>query len=416
MVGIMSSSSTAIAIKKVLVLGGSGRVGGSAVRSLSLLNQNTNTVQSASQQQFELQVAGRSAANWATYCGRLGTNNKLTTDVKFVELDYMRDTEKMDRLIAQHDLIIHTAGPFQGLNTPSVLESAMRQGKMYLDVCDDINLSRVARSKKYTDLAQATGGSAIISVGIWPGGSSLLAQKVIDLAGGLSTVDKVRFSFFTAGSGGAGPTILTATFLILGENVLTYVDNEPVYKRSATDLFSVDFGDKIGIRDVARLNLIECESCHASGVPTVETYFGTAPKFWNSLFVLMARLIPQKILQNRDLMDKFAHFSLPMVRLVDTFVGSMNGIRVDVTTKSGQVHTGLLTHDDLEKAVGDAIAAFAIQMLKGNVPPGVYFPETVPKGNSFREDILALISSDAITYSIQNNSEIMSFGSTSKDA
>ena len=29
-------------------------------------------------------------------------------------------------------------------------------------------------------------------------------------------MDRVRFSFFTAGSGGAGPTILTATFLILG--------------------------------------------------------------------------------------------------------------------------------------------------------------------------------------------------------
>lgn len=38
-------------------------------------------------------------------------------------------------------------------------------------------------------------------------------------------------------------------------------------------------------------------------------------------------------------------------------------------------------------------------MLKGSVPPGVYFPEEVP-GRSFREEILADISVDAITYSI----------------
>ena len=149
----------------------------------------------------------------------------------------------------------------------------------------------------------------------------------------------------------------------------------------------------------------------------METFFGTAPRFWNTLFVWMARLIPQPILQNRDLMTKFALFSLPMVRLIDGFVGSNNGIRVDVTTKSGIIHTGLLTHRDLEKAVGDAIAAFADQLLKietsssstsTGILPGIYFPEEVEeKGvvkpelkGLFREEILTSIAADAITYAI----------------
>ena len=55
-------------------------------------------------------------------------------------------------------------------------------------------------------------------------------------------------------------------------------------------------------------------------------------------------------------------------------------------------------------SVGDAIGAFAAQMLKGSVPPGVYFPEEVP-GRTFREEILADISVDAITYSINIDSE-----------
>ena len=75
-----------------------------------------------------------------------------------------------------------------------------------------------------------------------------------------------------------------------------------------------------------------------------------------------------------------------------------------MTDKNGDVFTGLLTHNDLEKSVGDAIAAFAAQMLVDSVPPGVYFPEEVP-GISFRRSIMSDISSDAITYSIRKNGE-----------
>ena len=130
---------------------------------------------------------------------------------------------------------------------------------------------------------------------------------------------------------GAGPTILSATFLILGEDVLTYQDGQPAYKKSATDSISVQFGPYIGNRNVARLNLIECESCYqylrSLGFPnvTVETFFGTSPPVWNDLFVLMANLIPQRVLKDRQMMDILAQVSLPMVRAVDAFVGSKNG-------------------------------------------------------------------------------------------
>jgi Saccharopine dehydrogenase NADP binding domain len=372
----------------ILVLGGSGRVGGSAVRALhDKFGDGLNIC-----------VGGRDRKNWDDYLRRLGRD---LHGVRFEEVD-INNQHRLNELISKNDLIVHTAGPFQGIRVPSVLEAAITHGKSYMDVCDDVALSRIARSQGYQAEAKRRGTAAILSTGIWPGGSSLFAQKVISRAGGQSQVEKVTFSFFTAGSGNAGPTILTATFLILGEDVLTYINDEPIYKKSATDTRSVDFGKGIGIRDVVRLNLIECESCHESGISTVETYFGTAPPLWNKLFALMANLIPQKVLQDRSAMTLLAKVSLPMVRLVDTLVGSTNGIRVDVTTKSGEVFTGLLTHNDLEKSVGDAIAAFATQMLRGSVPPGVYFPEEVP-GIAFRDEILADISADAISYSIDKN-------------
>ena len=61
--------------------------------------------------------------------------------------------------------------------------------------------------------------------------------------------------------------------------------------------------------------------------------------------------------------------------------------------------TALLTHEDLEKCVGDAISSFVIQMLTSDIPPGVYFPEEIPR-KKFRTSILNEISSDAISYCI----------------
>jgi hypothetical protein len=100
-------------------------------------------------------------------------------------------------------------------------------------------------------------------------------------------------------------------------------------------------------------------------------------------------------------MSKFAEFSLPMVYLIDKLVGSKNGIRVDVVNRSNNKFVGLLTHADLESCVGNAIAAFAGQMLENsNVPAGVYFPEEVPSA-SFGDAILKEVSKDAISYSIR---------------
>lgn len=386
---------------KVLVIGGSGRVGGSAVRSIASRIGSSNVAS-----------AGRSTTNWEDYTRQY----HICSDITFHALD-INDKERLIEIVSQYDIIVNTAGPFQGLQDLVVLKAALSSGKKYIDVCDDINLSRKARSAAYQNLAKQYNSTAVISAGIWPGCSSLLAQELIRRVGGPDQVEKLTFSFFTAGSGGAGPTILTATFLILGENVLTYRNGKAVYYKSATDKRIADFGESVGFREVVRLNLIECESCYCSGVQSVETFFGTAPRFWNTLFVLMANIIPQNILQNRSAMKYFGYLSLPIVRLIDKLVGSANGkispallidyndanmlnigIRVDIIAKDGKSHNALLVHKDMEAAVGDSLAAFVTQLASNsNLKPGVFFPEEV-SNDHFREAILADISVSSINY------------------
>ena len=417
-------SSLLLSKPKVLVLGGSGRVGGSAVNSL--LKEGITDV---------IDVGGRTLSTFE----ELKIRHEIITNKNsnFIKIDCF-DINKLTPIIQNYDIIINTAGPFQGLNTSPVLESALKEGKIYLDVCDDIGLSDYCRSDKLQKLAQENKGTAIISTGIWPGASSLLAKSLIDdddKVGGAENVKDVKFSFFTAGSGGAGKTILTATFLLLGENVLIYNKGNKEYKETATDLQTIDFGDTLGQREVARLNLIECQSCAShlkselqlkknndySGV-NIQTFFGTAPPFWNTLFSLMARIIPQKALQNRNWMEILAIISLPMVRLVDTVVGSANGIRVDVECHDGSKWVALLNHKDLERAVGDAIAAFVVAIIDeknsdvnainatnatnatnsnddnslpygGAVPYGVFFPEEFPS-KKFGKTILDFVSKE----------------------
>lgn len=55
---------------------------------------------------------------------------------------------------------------------------------------------------------------------------------------------------------------------------------------------------------------------------------------------------------------------------------------MDVTTVSGDIFTGLLTHADLEQAVGDALASFVAQMVRGmkgdmNLDPFVRYSSLV---------------------------------------
>jgi hypothetical protein len=372
---------TAVNSVKVLVVGGSGRVGGSTAR---YLHKEVGRV-------YDVAVAGRSQSKWNEYCSLYPECNAMD----FVSVD-MYDNAKLNVALAPYDIIVNTAGPFQGLETSVVLESALQLGKRYVDVCDDIKLSKTLRSGRLQNLAKAYGGSAVISAGIWPGGSSLLAQELIRQVGGKDNVDKVSFSFFTAGSGGAGPTILTATFLILGEDVLTYINDKPFYQKSAADSKSSNFGEALGDKDVCRMNLIEVESCHASGIANVDAFFGTAPKIWNTLFKAMALFFPQSLLRNRSAMNALGIISLPLVRLVDKLVGSSNGIRVDIVTKSGEKHHALMTHQDMEAAVGISLAAFVNAMNTETIASGVYFPEELDIAT--QQSILEEISISAMEY------------------
>ena len=246
--------------KRVLVVGGSGRVGGSVVTQLVKRGAHV-TVGGTNEESFL-----SSQARWEQTFGE----SFSTKDVDFVKLDRENAESVASALqkngVSSYDLVVHTAGPFQGkVDTPNgVIEASIDNGVPYVDVCDDYCTATAAKTK-FGAKATEKNVPAIVSTGCWPGVSSLMAKQLTLKALASNKELKpedltVDFGFFTAGSGGAGSILLVATFLILAEEALTIVKSRRTPVKAMKDYSTVNFGSIVGDKPIAHLNLLETAS------------------------------------------------------------------------------------------------------------------------------------------------------------
>lgn len=289
------------------------------------------------------------------------------------------------------DLVVHTAGPFQQKTRPEILEAALETGTSYVDVCDEIALCEAA--KALNGKVKEAGMTAIVSAGIWPGASALMAARAIErlrqlaaekegqaqsteVSASPGAEEEVNLSFFTAGTGNAGATIVSATFLLLAQKALTFVNGVKTEIEPWTSPLNTDFGSGVGSRTVRLLDNPDVFTIHqALSVPNIASRFATAPGIWNQLFGAV-KVLPDELLSNRDAMQGLSIFSLPIIRAVDLLVGATNSMKVEASDQDNSI-TFTVTHDDLEECVGLATAAFALELLldrAGSNGAGVFFP------------------------------------------
>ena len=298
------------------------------------------------------------------------------SSVQYEQCD-INDPESLDRVLGGADLVVHAAGPFQQTSTCSVLEAAIRNGVAYLDVCDDAEHTKRAK-RSLGQAAEEKGIPAVVSCGVYPGLSNVMASYMCDAGSPYPEhkATKLRFSYFTAGSGGVGSTILATSFLLLGEKATAFVDGKRKDGEPYSERNVVEFGQKLGKREVFNLNLPEVFTAHeVLGVPSVSAYFGTSPGVWNFMMQMMARLLPESLLQNRSVADGLAQVVMPLVVAVDYLVGKTTAMRIDVKYDNGKMSSSLFINNDTAFCAGTSTAAFAIEILKGKVPAGVHYPE-----------------------------------------
>lgn len=144
----------------VLVVGGSGRVGGSTVRWLKTLSDRRQDPISIT---VGCRTEGKSNHNLAppamllSRCDnvtcrvfsesyRAAINNKVipSRDVGFLSIDIdgeelsLESALKRWKASGDDHLVVHTAGPFQGRRNPTLLSSCLDLSIPYVDVCDEV--------------------------------------------------------------------------------------------------------------------------------------------------------------------------------------------------------------------------------------------------------------------------------------
>ncbi|KAK9999257.1 hypothetical protein SO802_018860 [Lithocarpus litseifolius] len=347
---------------RVLVLGGTGRVGGSTATALSKLCPDLQII-----------IAGRNREKGASMVATLGGRSEFAE----VNID---NVKSLEAALGDVDLVVHTAGPFQQAEKCTVLEAAIHTKTAYIDVCDDTTYA--CRAKSFKTKAVAANIPAITTAGIYPGVSNVMAAELVRASRSESKgePERLRFYYYTAGSGGAGPTILATSFLLLGEEVVAYNKGETIKLKPYSGMLNIDFGKGIGKRDVYLLNLPEVRSAReVLGVPTVSARFGTAPFFWNWAMEAMTSLLPAEFLRDRSKVQELVQLFDPVVRSVDKVAGERVSMRVDLECSDGRNTVAMFSHRRLSVSVGAATAAFAIAVLEGSTQPGVWFPEE-PEG------------------------------------
>ena len=377
-----SEASATPATKKVVFVGGTGRVGAASAAALVANDPSVAKVV----------LAGRSDAAAAEAMER---HPSLRGVAEFAKLD-LADASSVASAIAGADLVVHSAGPFQGGGDKcAVMDAAIAAGVPYLDVCDDADYARSAKSRHAAALA--AGVPCITTAGVYPGVSNVMAADMIAanrLAGGDADaeVEYVLYSYFCAGSGGVGDTILATSYMLCGEDVESWENGKVVTSRPATQRKVVDFGKKCGKREVFMYNLPETRSAReVFGAETVKTRFGTSPGVWNLAMSIMSAVVPKEALANRETASTLAKLTAPLVRLVDKVVGERTAMRVDVKLKNGKLAGGIFNHPKLKEAVGNGTAAFASAILRGETKPGVWYPEE-PEAVADRAALLAAAS------------------------
>lgn len=337
---------------RILIIGGTGRIGSSVAQDL------------ASHTSAEITVTGRQLVN-----GTLASSTG-GAPVQFLALD-LADTKGLQQAIASHNLVIHCAGPFVYRDV-TVLKRCIEEGVNYLDVSDNRAFTRKALACR--DVAAAAGVTAIINTGIFPGISNSMVRHDVEQ---LDQAERIHLSYVVAGSGGAGVTVMRTTFLGLQEPFEAWTDNQWQWVKPYSDRETISFPKPYGKAGVYWFDMPEAFTLVDSfPVKTVITKFGSVPDLYNHLTWIAAHIFPSSWLKNPAGIEFLAHVSHRMTQFSDRFSGIGVAIRSEVKGyKNGEsLRVGsTLVHENTAVAAGAGTGSIAELMLTGQLTkPGVW--------------------------------------------
>lgn len=350
--------------KKVLVLGGKGRIGRSVARDIR-----------------------KYTAAEITITGRTKEPVREQHDHSFiVETLDLSDQEKLRQLIRGKDLVVHCAGPFH-YRDGIVLKTCIEEGINYIDVSD--HRSFYQKVIQYREQAQKAGVTAVLNTGIFPGISNSMVRQGVEK---FDTSDTIHLSYVVAGSGGAGMTVMRTTFLGLRTPFKAYINGEwqevlPYSKREV-----IEFPQPYGKTGVYWFDVPETYTFAESfPVKTVITKFGSVPDLYNHLTWITAHIFPSSWIESSKGIEFFSRVSYKMTSVTDKWSGIGVAMRAKITgEKDGKkaYYYATMVHENTAVAAGygtGMVAQFLLEEKLHN--PGIHAVEQALSTDLFQQGI-----------------------------
>ncbi len=344
--------------KKVLVIGGYGRIGKSV--ALDIANHTD----------AEVTITSRNS-------------QPETSGFQFLALD-LSDRPSLHKAIAPMDLVVHCAGPFHHRDG-RVLETCIDAGVNYIDVSD--HRSFYERAIKHKDKAIAKGVTAILNTGIFPGISNSMVKQGIEQ---FDRPQKIHLSYVVAGSGGAGLTVMRTTFLGLKNKFAAWIDGKWQDISPYSEREVIEFPQPYGKTGVYWFDVPETYTFADSfPVDTVITKFGSIPDWYNHLTWITAHVFPDAWVTTPKGIEFFSRVSYRMTNFTDRFSGIGVAMRVEITGENAgkpKTYCATMVHPNTAIAAGAGTGSLAQFLLSGRLKqPGIYPVEQALSTELFNE-------------------------------
>jgi short subunit dehydrogenase-like uncharacterized protein len=253
-----------IVLKRIVVVGGTGHFGGRICRRI-VGEPNT-----------ELVVTSRSQAKAQAIVDELQASNSAAV-INAAALDQSLEDFETDLLALRPDIVIHTAGPYQGQDY-RVAKACIQAGSHYIDLADGRDFVQrfdsLHTEAKENDLLLVSGSSTL------PGLSSVVVDS---LRREFQTIQKIEISIAPAHQTPRGASTIAAVLSYCGMPFQVLVDGDWVTKHGWQDLRRhryPDFGLRLsGACDVPDLGLLPG---YVAGVNTV-TFHAALEATWEQI-------------------------------------------------------------------------------------------------------------------------------------
>ncbi len=300
-------------MKKIVIIGGTGHFGGRICRRL------------VAQPGAELTISSRSLSSAQRFVDELVPSGSTTT-IKAAALD-QSSPDFESRLQALHpDLVIHTAGPYQGQDY-RVAKACIQAGSHYIDLADGREF--VSGFAALNDDATRNGLLLVSGASTLPGLSSVVIDSLRDR---FDAIKKIEISIAPAHQTPRGKSTISAVLSYCGMPVPMLIEGKWETKHGWQDLRRHRYPD-IGMRlgaacDVPDLELLPA---YVEGVDTVTFHAALESKLEQITLWTMGWITRAGIVKN------WGGFVPMFERVSDRLIGfgsEVGGMQIEVSGNS----------------------------------------------------------------------------------